>query len=457
VSAPYVLDGDVPGQETLGPPAHTNEIAERAVLGALLLGPSAEVEQDVLALVEREMFFRPAHQVIFDSITKVRADHGRIDQLLVLNDLIQRGDINRVGGGPYLHSLIAANNVGSATYFAQQVAESHQRRELLSLATRLAQRANNPGDDLAEIITGARERMEVIELLAGAARAATSGVVDGFAWLQTPIASKPFLVPGLLRAMDRVFLTGTPGAGKSTLLRQIAGLICVGLHPFTRENVDPRRVLVFDCENDEDENWAFFNQLFALTDADGGQRHPGYFQVRHKAGGLDLRLPAHARLLLDAITESRCELCLIGPFYKLSGGNTNEEENARKVTWVLDTIRERTGVTLLIEAHPGHKEITVKDAHGQSHTRIDSRPRGSSLLMGWPEVGIGLQAGLDDTDALEHRFALVDWRGMRHARKWPTEVIAGSRYPWDASQWGSWGRHWVPSEPVENRYEREAS
>lgn len=434
------------------PPEHTNDVAERAVLGSLLVGTTPEIEADILALVEMDMFARPAHQTVFDSIRKTRNEHGRVDELLVLNDLIQRGEIQRVGGGVYLHGLTEGVNVGSGTYFAQQVAESAQRRELVRLAIRMQQAANGTMDVL-EVVTGVRERLEVIDLLAGATRAASSGVRDGFEWLDKPIVPKPWLVRGLLRALDRVVLTGTPGAGKSTLLRQIAGLICAGLHPFTRERIEPRRVMVFDCENDEDENWQFFNQLFDLADRDGGQRCPGFFQVRHKAGGLDLATTAHARLLLDAMVESRCELALIGPLYKLSGGRTNDEEIARKVTWVLDTIRERTGVTILMEAHPGHKEITVKDAHGQPHTRIDPRPRGSSLLMGWPEVGIGLQAGLDDTDEIEHRFDLVDWRGMRHARTWPTQVVAGPRYPWDAGQWGSWGRHWVPSEPVPERYE----
>lgn len=430
----------------------TNDLAERAVLGSLMLGLPSKDTEDVFALVERDMFTPGKHQVVFDTIEKVRGEHGRVDELLVASDLVARGEMQRVGGG-YLHSLTEGVNLGSATYFARQVAEAAQRRSLHALGLRAAQMASNPATDLTESIARAREDLEVVELLAGAIRSSASGIVDGYGWLSTQITRRPWLVPGLLRFADRVMLTGTPGAGKSTLLRQIGFLICMGLHPFTREQIEPRRVLFFDCENDEEENWAFFNQLAQRAERDGGQRHPGYFQIRHKAGGLALGNKDHARLLLDAVTESRCELAVIGPFYKLSAGNPNDEENARKVTWVIDTIRERTGTAVLLEAHPGHKEVTIKDHAGQSHTRIDPRPRGSSLLLGWPEVGIGLQAGLDDTDAMEHRFDVIDWRGMRHARTWPTQVVAGSVYPWDAGQWGSWGRHWVPSEPVPERYE----
>jgi hypothetical protein len=433
--------------------ATTNDVAERAVLGALLMGPAEAIEQDIRALVDVEMFARPAHQTIYDSITKTKRDHGRVDQMLVLADLIQRGEINRVGGGPYLHGLVEGCIPASGTFFARQVAEAHQRRELLALSMRLSQQASNPGADLAEVINDARERLELTDLLAGAARASASGVVDGFEWLESPVPRKPFLVPGLLRVSDRVMVTGTSGAGKSTLLRQIVGLISAGLHPFTRAAIEPKRVLVFDCENDEDENWLFFNKLYRLTDEDGGSRRAGHFTVRHKPGGMNLASAAHAQLLLDAITECRAEIVLVGPLYKLSAGNTNDEENARKVTWILDTIRERTGVAMLIEAHPGHKEITVKDASGQGHQRVDPRPRGSSLLLNWPEVGIGLQAGLDDFDGDEHRFSLVDWRGMRGARAWPTSVEAGRRYPWDACAWGSWGRHWSDDKSVE-RYEK---
>lgn len=434
----------------------TNDVAERAVLGTLLLDAAPDITQDIHALVDPEMFARPAHRIVFDSVLKVRKDHGRVDELLVVADLIQRGEINRMGGGPFLHSLVEGCNPASGTFFARQVAESHQRRELLALSVRLSQQAGNPSVDLMDTIADARERLDLADLLAGAARSSSAGVVDGFEWLESPVPRKPFLVPGLLRVSDRVIVTGTSGAGKSTLLRQIVGLICTGLHPFTREAIEPKRVLVFDCENDEDENWNFFNKLYRLTDDDGGKRHAGFFTVRHKPGGLNLASAAHARLLLDAITESRADVVLVGPLYKLSAGNTNDEENARKVTWILDTIRERTGVAMLIEAHPGHKEVTVKDASGQGHQRVDPRPRGSSLLLNWPEVGIGLQAGLDEYDGPEHRFSLVDWRGMRGARAWPTVVQAGRRYPWDAAEWGSWGRHWSDDAPIE-RYEKAAS
>jgi replicative DNA helicase len=431
--------------------AFTDDVAERAVLGALLIDPPVDVAAEVFALLDMDAFYRPAHQVIFDSIGKVRAEHDRIDRLLVTHDLIQRGELARAGGHGYVNDLADSVNVGSASFFAAQVAAAAQRRATWTLLTTAVQRVGNVATDLPEILEDLRAELDVIDLLAGACRQSRSGVVDGYEWLESPVARKPWSVPGLLRVADRVVITGTPGAGKSTLIRQIAGLIAAGLHPFLRTPIEPRRVLIFDCENDEEENWAYFNRLFSLTDHDGGSRTPGYFHVRHKMGGLNLGNAAHARLLLDAVTESHCDVVAVGPLYKLSAGNTNDEENARKVTWVLDTIRERTGTAMLIEAHPGHKEVTIKDG-GVTHTRDDPRPRGSSLLLGWPEVGIGLQAGLGEYDVEEHRFDLVDWRGMRGARTWPTQVVAGRRYPWDGAEYGSWGRHWVPTEAIPERY-----
>ena len=96
--------------------------AEQSVLGAMLI--SKDSIADVAETVRGADFYRPSHELIHDAIIDLYGRGEPADPITVVAELQRRGELARVGGAPYLHTLsanvpIAAN----AGYYAEIVRE----------------------------------------------------------------------------------------------------------------------------------------------------------------------------------------------------------------------------------------------------------------------------------------------------------------------------------------------
>lgn len=235
-----------------------------------------------------------------------------------------------------------------------------------------------------------------------------------------------WLIEDLLERGDRVLLTGFEGLGKSVIGRQVGIALAAGVHPFKHhKRIPPRRVLVIDCENLEKQNRRHYRSLRSIAKFQGHEVAPGMWRILHRPDGIDLTLRDDAEWLMERVTAHRPELLLIGPFYKLHNTNMNEEGAARQAITVLDKIRVAANCALIIEAHAGHGE----GANGRS-----VRPTGSSLLMRWPEFGIGITpCGTTATGGPNSTVELKHWRGQRDQRDWPKYLTHGDphqEFPW---------------------------
>ncbi|MCH9719740.1 MAG: replicative DNA helicase [Actinomycetia bacterium] len=112
--------------------------AERSVLGAMLL--SKDAIADVVEELRVEDFYRPDHQTIFGTILDLFTKGQPADMVTVADALTRSGDLNRVGGAPYLHTLSAeVPTAANATYYAQIVHGKAVLRNLVNAGTRIAQ------------------------------------------------------------------------------------------------------------------------------------------------------------------------------------------------------------------------------------------------------------------------------------------------------------------------------
>jgi replicative DNA helicase len=205
--------------------------AEQCVLGGMLL--SKDAISDVIEVIRPVDHYRPAHQIVHEAILDLYARGEPADAITVANELSRRGDLQRIGGAPYLHTLIASvPTAANAGYYARIVRERAILRRLVEAGTRIVQMGytgDADADDLvdraqaevyavtdrriaedyhplSEIMPGALDEIEAI----GSRGGQMTGVPTGFADLD---ALTNGLHPGQM-----VVIAARPAVGKALAL-----------------------------------------------------------------------------------------------------------------------------------------------------------------------------------------------------------------------------------------------
>jgi replicative DNA helicase len=218
------------GEEFERMPPH-DVAAEQCVLGGMLL--SKDAISDVIEVIRPSDHYRPAHQLVHEAILDLYARGEPADPITVSNELSRRGELTRIGGAPYLHTLIASvPTAANAGYYARIVRERAILRRLVEAGTRIVQfgyAGDSDADDLvdraqaevyavtdrriaedyhplSEIMPAALEEIEAI----GAHGGGISGVPTGFSDLD---ALTNGLHPGQM-----VVIAARPAVGKALAL-----------------------------------------------------------------------------------------------------------------------------------------------------------------------------------------------------------------------------------------------
>nr|WP_280985421.1 replicative DNA helicase [Gordonia rhizosphera] len=137
--------------------------AEQSVLGGMLL--SKDAIADVVEKLRSGDFYRPAHQAVYEAILELYGKGEPADAVTVAAELERAGELRRVGGAPYLHTLISTvPTAANAGYYAEIVAEKAILRRLVEAGTRIVQfgYAGADGQDVAEVVD--RAQAEVYEV-----------------------------------------------------------------------------------------------------------------------------------------------------------------------------------------------------------------------------------------------------------------------------------------------------
>lgn len=137
--------------------------AEQSVLGGMLL--SKDAIADVLERLRPGDFYRPAHQNIYDAILDLYGRGEPADAVTVAAELDRRSLLRRIGGAPYLHTLISTvPTAANAGYYAGIVAEKALLRRLVEAGTRVVQYgyAGAEGADVAEVVDRAQAEIYAV-------------------------------------------------------------------------------------------------------------------------------------------------------------------------------------------------------------------------------------------------------------------------------------------------------
>ena len=135
-----------------------NTEAEATVLAAMLLSP--EVVPDAISQLRPEDFYRPAHRIIFESICELNTRRIPIDQISLADNLNATGQLEAVGGKPYLVDL--ADNTFALTNWqnhAEIVKRTAILRELIYAAASINALAYDAPDNLDEVVEDAEKML----------------------------------------------------------------------------------------------------------------------------------------------------------------------------------------------------------------------------------------------------------------------------------------------------------
>ena len=129
--------------------------AEQSVLGAMLL--SRDAIADVVETVREADFYRPTHQVIFASIIDLYGRGEPVDAVTVAADLTRLGELNRIGGAPYLHTLVSmVPTAANAAYYGRIVREQAVLRRLVEAGTRIVNMGYAGTGDVDDVVDRAQ-------------------------------------------------------------------------------------------------------------------------------------------------------------------------------------------------------------------------------------------------------------------------------------------------------------
>jgi replicative DNA helicase len=142
-------------------------LAEQCALGGMLL--SKDAIADVVEVVRPADFYRPAHQVVYDAIIELYGKGEPADPVTVAAELTRNGSLERIGGAPYLHTLIASvPTAANAGYYAEIIRERAILRRLIEAGTKVVQlgygAAGGMGGDVDDVVDRAQQAVyEVVE------------------------------------------------------------------------------------------------------------------------------------------------------------------------------------------------------------------------------------------------------------------------------------------------------
>jgi len=133
-----------------------NDIAaEQSVIGAMLL--SKDAIADVVELVREGDFYRPNHQIIYGTILDLYSKGEPADAVTVAAELGRIGELSRIGGANYLHTLVSmVPTAANANYYGRIVREQAIMRRLVEAGTRIVSMGYGGQGDVDDMVDRAQ-------------------------------------------------------------------------------------------------------------------------------------------------------------------------------------------------------------------------------------------------------------------------------------------------------------
>ena len=276
-------------------------------------------------------------------------------------------------------------------------------------------------NDVADHLEAGKDLDSLLETTPQSERERARTGIDVLDLILRPKGTTEFVIPHTLAKGERLILIGFEGTGKSTLCRQMAIQVAAGIHPWTHEDTEPRRVLFIDAENHPDQVGESWEQMVGLAARLGRPLERGMLTVMEEwESSIDLASVEGGLWLQERVHAYQPELVVMGPLTNLAGKDLRDDEPVRRLRNNVNAARLVCNSAFVMEHHAPHK--------GPMDKERQVRPYGSSLFLKWPDYGYGMKP--TDTEGV------YEWyknRGPRvRSRLWPEWIREGrgDEWPW---------------------------
>jgi len=204
--------------------------AEQSVIGAMLL--SKDAIADVVEQVREHDFYRPNHQTLFSTVIDLYSRGEPADAVTVAAELTRSGELVKIGGAAYLHTLVASvPTAANAGYYARIVKEKAILRRLVEAGTRIVQMSYDETGEVDNLVDRAQAEIydvtdrrtaddyQKLDKLMNDALEEMNAIAqhgDKLVGIPTGFGELDKLLNGL-QPGQLVMLAARPGMGKSTL------------------------------------------------------------------------------------------------------------------------------------------------------------------------------------------------------------------------------------------------
>ena len=147
---------EVPGgQEFSRVPPHDLD-AERAVIGAMLVSETAV--SAVAETLAAEDFYSETHRVLYRAMMRLYSKGDPIDQLTLLDELRGMGELDRIGGRPYVFQLVeSVPTASNASRYAEIVRGKALLRAVIDAGSRISEDAFREPENVNEALDSAEQ------------------------------------------------------------------------------------------------------------------------------------------------------------------------------------------------------------------------------------------------------------------------------------------------------------
>jgi len=212
---------------------------EKSILGAMMIDKRGVDE--VIDVIDKDVFYLPEHQEIFEAIYNLFKEGRPIDIFTVTEALRSKGTLQEVGGEYYLVGL--TNVVASAAhieYHARIVLQKYIKRRLIEIAGEIIENAYDDTVDVLDLLD--QSEQELFKVSQGSLKKGSSNIAniitdvkaqlehlskqEGLSGIPTGFPSLDEYTSGWQKG-DLVIIAARPGMGKTAFVLSMARNIAV--------------------------------------------------------------------------------------------------------------------------------------------------------------------------------------------------------------------------------------